>query len=269
MLANNIETDVPSAAEGNGESAETGLDLEGLKARSLGSNLELNGSKVKRRIRRGTSEGRSDGRHTPHHEIGNGNGVYVRQPSRRTIAMEAKLQKLETEINKLINQDKEEDVLEKKHAAPAPAPEDSPSALKTPTPFTSTYVAAPDVVPAPPAISSPPKSRRLSPTKPEPSESQANPDEPGDFKIQCINLPIIIIYYCANADVKGPWPAIRWMLGGLFIALVDLVVLIALSITNQWPSCSSHDDCSLGTACIHLGTSSDGEPKHPKCFDCC
>ena len=180
--------------------------------------------------------------------------------------------KLEAEVNRLISQDKEEEKLAKS-LAPAPAGE-------TAVPFSSSFLtAAPTLLedmlePTPSAAvrssgaGSPPKSRRLGSSSPK-----INPAEPGDveaqdFKIHCINLPIIIIYYCATADVRGAWPAIRWMFCGLGIALIDLVVLIALSTSNNWASCSSHDDCSLGTLCVHL-PKPDGGIKDPKCFDCC
>lgn len=89
-----------------------------------------------------------------------------------------------------------------------------------------------------------------------------------EFNIQCINLPIIAVYFVAEIPSLGWLPAFKWLLACLALAVIDILVLLALSATNQWPSCNSHDDCSIGTVCAHVGAKALTTGRPPRCFDC-
>ena len=60
--------------------------------------------------------------------------------------------------------------------------------------------------------------------------------------------------------------ALLWVLGCLVIGILEVLMLLSLMLTSNWPGCASPDDCSLGLECAH--TIDGGVMQNPKCLDC-
>ena len=75
-----------------------------------------------------------------------------------------------------------------------------------------------------------------------------------DFEIESLNMTLIIMYMVANGS--GSWrcagKAAAWVLLALLIAIVEILLLLSLTMTSNWPSCRSIGDCMVDSACVRL-----------------
>jgi hypothetical protein len=89
-----------------------------------------------------------------------------------------------------------------------------------------------------------------------------------DFEIESLNMTLIIMYMVAHGS--GSWrcagKAAAWVLFALLIAIVEILLLLSLTMTSNWPSCRSIGDCMVGSACVRLVEA--GMLQKALCLDC-
>jgi len=88
-----------------------------------------------------------------------------------------------------------------------------------------------------------------------------------------VNLSMVVVYHVSLAwDGKvSSIDAALWINIGFIVLVVDLIILLALSTTNNWVVCMKQIDCPTAMACAHVfGYDASGHrfPKPPQCLDC-
>jgi len=97
---------------------------------------------------------------------------------------------------------------------------------------------------------------------------KADTDGGENFEIDSLNMTLIIMYMVANGSDswRSAGKAAAWVLFALLIAIVEILLLLSLTMTSNWPSCRSLGDCMVGSACVRLVEA--GMLQNPLCLDC-
>ena len=91
-----------------------------------------------------------------------------------------------------------------------------------------------------------------------------------DFDLRtCSGLVLVYkVHHAFESDLDPiAWAkAIGWSLLTFVLGVLEIIMLLSLTLTNNWPACESQDDCGLGLACTHAV---DGATwQEARCLDC-
>ena len=86
-----------------------------------------------------------------------------------------------------------------------------------------------------------------------------------------IGIALTIVYYVRQAyDSENDhiaWAkAVGWVFLAVTVAFLEIVMMLSLVLTSNWPGCESRSDCVVGLECTQ--SLDAGLWQQPKCLDC-
>lgn len=116
----------------------------------------------------------------------------------------------------------------------------------------------------------------LSPAADE-MEAPAKTPEP-NMEVHNINIVLVLVYvvkvlFDKDKDMRRStllW-ALAWLVGGVVVAMFEVVILVSIIISNNWQGCTEQDDCPIGEECGHtiIATgAAAGTLTRALCLDC-